>query len=325
MTRFGQLAIDAGGSRTRVLVAPVGGVARMFELPSVNPNATGTAADRALHELFTTARAVLGKGPAIGWLASASVDPSQIDEERERVRRLAHQAGIHIRMVLSNDVVPLLWGVPALAGSGVVVVCGTGSCFFGGHGSDQLARAGGCEYVGSDEGGAVDLGLRGLRAAVRALDGRGPATGLVDKLADWAGCLAPELARRLAAAPYPKQRLAELAPVVCHTWLAGDEVAGEIVRAGLSELVLGVRAVCDRLGLAAGFAVAMTGGVLEGCPELYAELVQRLTAELEVRTVNLVTDTPKAVLDALLRLLGPDGRLALPNGLLDHHAWVLQV
>ncbi|MYW04695.1 hypothetical protein GT354_41790, partial [Streptomyces sp. SID3343] len=67
---------------------------------------------------------------------------------------------------------------------------------------------GGCEYLGSDEGSAYALGLAGLRAAVRGLDGRGPATAL------FAAAGPRELARRLAGEPFPKAAVAELAPQV---------------------------------------------------------------------------------------------------------------
>ncbi len=324
MRGVGRFAVDAGGTRTRVLAIPPGGGERRFELPSVNPSGSGRAADRVLLELVTAVRAALGAGPAVGWLASASVDPDSAHRERDRVRHALRQAGTDMSLVLSNDVVPLLWGVPALAGRGVVVVCGTGSGVFGGDGSGRLVRVGGCEYLGSDEGGAVDLGLRGLRAAVRCLDGRGAATRLVPDLAEHLGSPVPEAARRIATEPFPKQRLAALAPVVCGAWLAGDSVAGEIVRDSIGELVLGVATARARLGLGDGGAAAATGGVVTGCRAFTDALTRRLVEETGLRTVELVADTPAAVLDAVTRFLGPDGRPVLPPGLRDTHAWTLR-
>lgn len=323
MSPRGYLAVDAGGSRTRAVVQPPVGEAQLLELPSVNPSATGAAADATLGELFARVRVLLGAHPAAGWLASAAVDPHQPVAELDRVRRLGRQTGFTAPLVVSNDVVPLLLGVPALAGRGVVVVCGTGAGFLGGDGSGRIGRAGGCEYLGSDEGGAVDLGLRGLHAAVRALDGRGAPSRLVDELSEFAGRSVPELARLLAAEPHPKQPLARLAPVVCRTWLVGDEVAGEVVHAAVAELVLGVRAVCDQLGLAEGFAVAVTGGVVQGCPPLYGELSRRLVDELAAGSVDLVMDTAAVVLEALTRVWGPDGVPVLPAGLGNRHAWLV--
>jgi N-acetylglucosamine kinase-like BadF-type ATPase len=322
MTGYGRFAVDAGGSHTRALVLPDEGQPRLVDLPSINPHATGSAADDTLVELLATVRAVLGDRPAVGWLASASADPDRIGPELARVKSAARRAGLAASVVVSNDVVPLLWGVPALAGAGVVTVCGTGSGYFGADGRGQVARAGGCEYLGSDEGGAVDIGLNGLRAAVRATDGRGPATGLVEALRRVTGHPVTALARLLAADPFPKQGLANLAPTVCQCWLTGDEVAGRIVRHAVSDLTDGVRAVRDALGLPHGFAVAAAGGVLTGCPALYRELAGRLVSQLGAGSVDLVTDTGSVVLAALDRCRAAD-RLAVPAGLAGRYAWLL--
>ncbi|UOX89529.1 hypothetical protein MUY14_02475 [Amycolatopsis sp. FBCC-B4732] len=310
----GRFAIDAGGSRTRALVVPGdGGPRRTFELPSINPHATGDAAGRTLREAFAEIGAVLGTGPSVGWLASAAAGPGGIGPELERARAAADAVGLDAGLVVSNDVLPLLWGVPALSGVGVVAVCGTGSGFFGTDGK-RVANAGGCEYLGSDEGGAVDIGLRGLRAAVRATDGRGPETKLVDALSEYAGTTVAGLARRLAAQPFPKQGLAALAPVICETWLAGDDVALGVIDQAVGDLAEGVYAVRDALGLPDGFAVAAAGGVFTGCPELYEQFAHHLTGPVGAGSADLVTDTASVVLTALDRFAG-SGEPALPGGL----------
>ncbi len=289
-------AVDAGGSRTRVLVETPTGRRHEVELPSINRHATGGGADRALHEMFVAVRDLTADRPATGWLASASVDPDSAgphaDRELDRLCAAAARAGLTATLVVSNDVVPLLWGVPALCGVGVVAVCGTGTGFLGADGAGGVARASGCEYLGGDEGGAADIGLAGLRAAVRGADGRGPATTLPFDAA---------LARRIAAEPFPKQRLAELAPAVCAAWRAGDAVAGAIVDGAVTELVTGVRAVRDRLDLPDRFAVAAAGGVLTANRDLYRTLAGRLRAELGATAWLVDDDTAAVVLAGLPR------------------------
>lgn len=315
MTARGLFAVDAGGSRTRAVVRTAGGEITELELGTVNRCAAGAAADEVLTELFAQVRGVLGEPGCRGWLASASVAPEGADAEIDRVLAAATRVGLPGDLVLSNDVVPLL---VAIGGRGAVVVCGTGSGFLGGDGNGGVARAGGCEYLGSDEGGAVDIGLRGLRAAVRSLDGRGPVTSLVEGFGD-----PVELARRLAAVPSPKQGLAELAPVVTTAWTTGDEVAAQVVEAAIDELVVGVRAVRDRLALTAGFPVATAGGVFTGCPAVQEELARRLRSELGVGRVELFSDTATVVLTALTELLDDAGRPSLPTGLAGRHMWSL--
>lgn len=318
-----RVVVDAGGTRTRCLVARPDGSRKDFELSSINPSARGESASRVLRDLLVRIRELVAGWPAVGWLASAAVDPQHGAAEQERVRGLARVAGLRIPLVLSNDIVPLLWGVPALAGRGIVVVCGTGSAYFGGDGAGNTVRVGGCEYLASDEGSAFDLGRAGLQAAARALDGRGPQTSLVEAVEACGGLPVPELARSLAAEPYPKQRVASLAHAVCASWLVGDQVAAEIVRARIDELVAGVRAVRTRLQLQTTFAVATTGGVFSGCPEYHEELARRLELEPGVSSVEHVTDTVAAVLDALIRLLGAGSKAELPPGMAGRDAWLV--
>lgn len=313
----GRFAVDAGGSHTRALVVPAAGAPSVITLPSVNPHATGAAANHTLVELLAEVRARLGPGRATGWLASASVAPDRLGTELTRVRAAAERAGLAADVLLSNDIVPLLWGVPALAGTGAVVVCGTGSGFFGADGCGRVVKAGGWEYLGSDEGGAVDIGWRGLRAAVRATDGRGPATGLVAAFQRATGDPVTTLAARLAADPFPKQGLAELAPIVRECWLSGDPVAAGIAERAVRDLVDGVRAVRDGVALPAGFAVAAAGGVFTGCPELYRELAGQLVDRLGAGGVHLVTDTLAVVLAALEKFRAAGGS-TVPAGFDPH-------
>jgi N-acetylglucosamine kinase-like BadF-type ATPase len=217
------------------------------------------------------------------------VDAGTPEPELDRLAGLAAEGGLAGTLVISRDIVPLLAADP-LRGRGVAVVCGTGSGFLAGDGRRAPVSVGGCEYLGSDEGGAFDIGLLGLRAAVRGADGRGPATALGRELA--AGGAITELARRLAARPFPKAAVAALAPAVCRCWLAGDPVAGAVIDTALDDLVAGVRAARDRAGLDGGtWSAVLSGGVVRGCPEFAAALADRLTA-LGATTRPTVVDDP---------------------------------
>ncbi|MFE0530389.1 BadF/BadG/BcrA/BcrD ATPase family protein [Micromonospora sp. SD19] len=319
-----RFAIDAGGSRTRVRVEPVDGPHRIAEYPTINRAAVSAdGADAVLARILTDVRDWIGTDPGVGWLASAAADEHSLRSESVRVGRAAAHHQVNLDLVLSNDIVPMLWGPPTLGGTGVAVVCGTGSGFLGAHDDGRILRVGGCEYLGSDEGSACDLGWRGLRAAVRAADGRGPATDLVAAFETRAGCRVTELARELAGEPFPKQHLARLAPVVCRVWLDDDAVATGLVGAAVDELVLGVRTVAEQLDLPSGYAVAAVGGVLTGCPEFFAALRARLSRE-GVDRVELITDTVTTVAGALRHVVGADGRLVLPTALRPHARLVRQ-
>jgi N-acetylglucosamine kinase-like BadF-type ATPase len=316
----GWFAVDAGGSRTRLRVEAPGRPAEVSEYPSVNPATAGERrAGEVLRAVFEAVRRQLGHRPGVGWFASATVDERTGPAESER---LVPAVPDGTSLVLSNDIVPMLWGPPALAGTGVAVVCGTGAGFLARRGDGRTAQAGGCEYLGSDEGSAFDLGLRGLRAAIRAGDGRGPATAVTERIREQAGAAPAELARALAGEPFPKARVAALAPAVGAAWRAGDPVAARLGAEVVDELVLGVRTVAARLELGSGWAVAAAGGLVTGCPELFALLRARLLAG-GAGSVELIRDPVAVVAGALRRVVGAGDRPELPVSL-RRHAWVVR-
>jgi len=318
--------VDAGGSGTSVRAWDGG----LWSLPSVNPSSVGQdRSDRSLAGLFGRIRAHARQNaqsggsarPAI-WLASASLDPAMPAAELDRCAAAARAAGLCAELVVSNDVSPLILGAPRDVGH-VVVVCGTGSAFLATNGRSAPARVGGCEYLGSDEGSAFDLGLRGLRAAVCGLDGRGRPTALAELLAADAGVPVPELARDLARRPFPKAAVAALAPVVLRAWLDGDPAAADVVDAVIGELVTGVRAARDAAGMAPGWHLSAAGGVVTGCPEFFRGLAAAV-AGLGAGQAALVSEPTAVLLTALARFAATDPmRLSDPR--IDQEAWRLDL
>src|SRR5881398_1673447 len=67
-------------------------------------------------------------------------------------------------------------------GAGVVVIAGTGSVAFGRNDAGDEARAGGWGPIIGDEGSAYGIARTAMAAILRAFDGRGPETKLVDHL-----------------------------------------------------------------------------------------------------------------------------------------------
>jgi N-acetylglucosamine kinase-like BadF-type ATPase len=325
--------IDAGGSHTSVRAWN----GDSWNAPPLNPSSVGQEeSDRRLSEFLGQLRAHADRscgpvgelsrdacqtaGPVI-WLASASIDRATAGKETRRWAAAASRADLHARLLLSNDVTPLLLGSPPDTGH-VIAVCGTGSGFLATDGRSAPVRVGGCEYLGSDEGSAFDLGLRGLRAAVRGLDGRGQRTALSGLLAADVGMPAAEHARRLAQLPFPKSAVAALAPVVLGAWLDADPVAGELVDEAIGELMLGVRAARDAAVLQV-WRLSVVGGVMTGCPEFFARLATS-AAGLGADPVELIGDPAAAVLAALTQLAGAD-RTRLSDPRIDQDVWSLEL
>ncbi|MET9108931.1 TIM barrel protein [Streptomyces zhihengii] len=287
-------AVDAGGTTTTLELA-----GERTTFGSVNPASVGPeTAHTTLTRLLATLAEALDGRAATGWFATATCPLPAADDVVAQLVERVRRAGVRGTVLVSNDIVPLL-AAPPLGGRGVALVCGTGSGLLACDGQELVHRVGGCEYLGSDEGSAFHLGLAGLRAAVRATDGRGPATAIGQELANRFGTGVQDAARALAGVPYPKHAVAALAPLVCRAWSAGDAVAASVVSDVVDELVAGARAAAAGARLRGSWSLAIGGGVPHGSPEFAALLRQRLRELLDPVDIVETTDPVAAALSAL--------------------------
>lgn len=266
--------VDAGGTTTVVC-----GPGTRTEHGPVTPASVGhAAADDQLHAIFSA-----GADEDAGrswWFATAALDPSAPATEVQRIARVAARARLRKPVIVTDDVSTLLLlGTHPGDGAGtgaVAVVSGTGSGIRAGHSDRVPISVGSQEYLASDEGSAFALGRSGLRAAVRARDGRAPDTALLERLEARAGGTVEQLARRVAAAAFPKATVAALADVITQAWSDGDLVAGQIVERAVDELAHCAFTGARRAGLGPGWRPVLAGGVFRGCPAYAAALAGRL-------------------------------------------------
>ncbi len=145
------------------------------------------------------------------------------------------------------------WGVSVFAGTGVACLAVPEQGvprIIGGHG-----------YLLGDEGGAFWIGREGLRAALRAGDGRGAQTALSAAAAARFDGL-DDLGDRLHSARRPVNDIAQFAPDVLAIADDGDPVAGRIVDEATTELVLLVGAGATAVDPDGGPVAAAFGGRL---------------------------------------------------------------
>lgn len=178
-----------------------------------------------------------------------------------------------------HDAAPLLADFPQNAG--IALIAGTGSFAWGRDCKGVTARAGGCGTLLGDEGSGYWIGLEGLRAMVRGLDGRGPQpdfSAVVLASLHMAGL--PELIE--AAAAFRKSQVAAVAePVLAAAW-TGDRIAQRIVESAVAELTGLVRAIAGRHAeWPRPLPVALGGGLVIHDRRFRELLVANLTASLE--------------------------------------------
>ena len=150
----------------------------------------------------------------------------------------------------------------ALGGAvGVVLAAGTGAVAVGvGADGDCAVVDGWGPWLGDDGSGAW-IGTAGLRAALRAHDGRGAPTALQRAAADAFGAL-PRLPTVLGEGGNPARRAASFAPAVARAAAEGDGAALGIMRAAAAALGEAVTAAARRSRVPDPVPVAVTGGLV---------------------------------------------------------------
>lgn len=148
---------------------------------------------------------------------------------------------------------------------GAVVASGTGVVTLA-VGASDVARVDGWGYLMGDAGSGHWLGREALDAVMRAYDGRGPATGLTDRVqAVW-----PDLAQAYMALQADESRVsvvAGFAADVAQLADQGDAVALDITARAAAELALSVRTAIARVRTGdESVAVCALGGVFRSTP-----------------------------------------------------------
>ena len=270
------LGIDAGGTKTRALLADASGqVIAGSRGGGANLRTHGELqVEKVLHAVVEQAEAEAGVRAAAIALGIAGADRP---EDHAVLREILRRIGFKDRVVVTNDA-----RIAFVAGSerrvGLAVICGTGSIAWGRNEAGQIARAGGWGWHLGDEGSGFWIGEHAIRAVLRAADGRARATSLAEPLFAHFGIERPEeILRALYDAEYPRHLVAMFAMRVEEAARAGDTVAGEILAAAADELILSARSVVRRLDLTEGpYDVVLSGGTFTALPSLEESVKSRL-------------------------------------------------
>lgn len=293
------LGIDGGGTRTRCLAADLSG--RVLGEGHGGPaNALVVGLARAVESIAQAAReALAAAGRTAGdvcavcaGLAGAGQPGTQAELAGAIAQALALSASVPVQVV--SDARVALAG--ALQGApGVILIAGTGSIAYGLDDAGRLARAGGWGWIFGDEGSGFAIGRQALAAALRALDGTGPATALGGRIcAAWGLSQLTDAIPRVYADPAAaRTEIAGLVPLVAQAAADGDDVAGEILRRAGRDLADLAAALLRRMALRQP-VVATTGGVLEGVPAVREALVAHLAKRMPTARVVESAGSPAA-------------------------------
>ncbi|MBM4035417.1 MAG: hypothetical protein FJ291_27055 [Planctomycetes bacterium] len=258
------LGIEGGATRTtgvltdgelRVLARHVSGPSNVYAIGE--EHAAGVLFDILLH-LFS--RGGFDRDNIVAGICIAGI---RAEADRRAWRRiLKKRCRFDVPAVLTHDAAAgLMAGSPD--GTGVLVVCGTGSLAYARRADGAERFVGGRGPILGDEGSGFDIGHRALRAALRSADGRGPKSLLETLIPERLGLDGLD-ALVAWASPFAKDRVAGLAPIVFEAAEAGDAVARRIVEGAVAELAHAAEAAADALWPppARPERVVLSGGVL---------------------------------------------------------------
>ena len=300
------LAVDGGNSKADVaLIGRDGRLLGATRGPTISHQAVGLDAGmERLVELATAAarKAGVPEGtPAeIGVFSLAGAD---YGSDIRMLSRAIEARGLAARTVVVNDSFGAL-RAGTDRGWGVVLICGQGVNASAVAPDGRSATFPAVGDIAGDWGGGTSVGMEGLRAAVRARDGRGPRTSLERLVPAQFGLGRPaSVTRAMYDGRIAERRVGELSPVVFAAATAGDAVARSILDRLADELAAMGAALNRRLRLGRlDPEVVLGGGVFRAPDPTFYERLERGVQEAAPGARLVRKSSPPVAGTALLGL-----------------------
>jgi N-acetylglucosamine kinase-like BadF-type ATPase len=251
-TRYGQrimsptlvVGVDAGGTSTRCVVAtPDGTVVGRGRSGGANRNSSGGRLAETLGAALGPALSTVDADAVrLGVLGAAGAGGAGGPVFRAAATEAWARAGLGGEVVTVTDL-EVAYAAGTAAPEGTLLISGTGAIAARFSGGVPVRRADGYGWLLGDEGSAVWIGVRGLRAVLAGLDGRGGKTALVGPACALLGVGRPgsdeDVAQAVLAAAFarPPADLGAFARDVSAAADAGDEVAQGICHAAADRLL----------------------------------------------------------------------------------------
>ena len=198
---------------------------------------------------------------------------------------------------------------------GLAVHCGTGSWVMGRTPDGREQRRGGMGPFVGDEGSGWDLGMRGLRAALKSSWSEDHHTILAETMPAALGIenMMQVVGQPLTSGQITRGQIASAAPTVIRAAHNGDTVAREILHEAAASLSEVATVVMNDLGtVGQGYPLIGIAGVVQGSPLYWSILTDHLleidpTLEPEVPPFRMVVG---AALEAMRRTsIEPDEQI----------------
>ncbi|MGB5048837.1 MAG: BadF/BadG/BcrA/BcrD ATPase family protein [Caldilineaceae bacterium] len=288
------VGVDGGATKTRVVVGDgdgtvlAEGTGGPTNFQVVGTSQAGANLASALTAAMTSISPAACHTPRV---ARMTVGMAGLDSAADvpPIRTLLEQAlaacGLETDWQVVNDAV-IAWAGALGGQAGGIVISGSGAAALAVNSRRQLFHADGLGHWLGDDGSGFEIGRNGLRAAVRAQEGRGPETLLVGPLLRLCGGNVSQWAARLTAdGALAHREMAQFAPEVVQAAAAADPVALAVLIDAGRALAETAGSVLRRAGLADAVSndpapVATIGSLFVHAKPLRAAFCGKMTALL---------------------------------------------
>jgi N-acetylglucosamine kinase-like BadF-type ATPase len=262
------IGIDAGATKTECLLADEKGTV-LAKARGTGVNLQLFSEDEVEFALGSLAHEVL-QGQRSRSVDALCVGMAGAGRERDflAMKKILARLGVAPQTLVTHDA-----AIALVAGTGerfgVVLTVGTGAAAYGVDRKGREARAGGWGPLLADEGSGYWMGLRALRAVMRAYDGRSGTTLLTRPILEKLGVEGEEALVHRVYRELAREEIAALAPLVQQAADLGDGEAQNIIDDAAREFVRSVESVIGKLDLAGeNFRLVLSGGLWKAVPVL---------------------------------------------------------
>ncbi len=274
------LGVDGGGTKTTVQIADTGGKV-ISQAVSGSSSYKSVGINRAIGNLNTAVFDAVKKlkvprdiyfiSSCFGFAGHDAGEGPRIYREivfNKKLRKYLNPR----RTIICNDT-RIGLKIGSESKNKIIIIAGAGSNCFGINEDGKQAGASGWDFILADEGSGYSVGLKALKAIMKAYDGRGEKTLLSKTILQELNLNEiPDLIKWAYGELFPKDKISALAETVGNTAKMGDKVSIDILAEEAEEAVISVITVADKLGFKdKDFDLVLVGGLFK-CKEYFRDI-----------------------------------------------------
>ena len=236
--------IDAGGSKTECIIWDTDRQEIVAQSKTGPANYQVVGLDRAVGEIKQALKLALDSvGLQSISLVGLGIAGAGREKDINRLNsKLSNISWIN-NFYITDDGRAALLGATG-GRSGIILIAGTGSIAYGLRKDGGFIRSGGWGPILGDEGSGFWLGLRALKLIIRASEGRGQETSLSDIVKEKLEIdNLSQLVPFIHKGKLPRKKIAALVPSIIKEAENNDQVAKNLVKTGVKELLLLVKSI----------------------------------------------------------------------------------